>query len=164
MGRSGNGRVPTAANRLWLLLVATGVGAVAAWTRTAWLAEADASDGRRQLTTDVVDLIEVNRYFDEHGSPVYQQLIFYDWDEATGRYQVRAFRIIKSLQQIPHRVPGSRFHAVVWFDEKDGVTRRVLARAVRQSWTQHDPEMAERDAFPVQYRRELSLPPRRPRR
>ena len=121
-------------------------------------------DSRHEVTTDVVDLIEVNRYFDEHASPVYQQLIFYDWNESTGRYQVRAFRIIKSLQQMPHRVRSSRFYAVVWFDEKDGVTRRVLARAVRQSWTQHDPEMAERDTFPVQYRRELSLPPRRTRR
>ena len=123
-------------------------------------AEVWGSDARHGLTTDRVDLMEINRYYDEQGNPVYQQLIFYDWDARTSRYQVRAFRIIKSFQQMPHRLHGGRYYAVIWFDEKDGLARCVLARAIRETWTQFDPEMAAREALPVQCRRELSLPPR----
>ena len=42
-----------------------------------------------------VDLIEVNHFYDEQGKLVLDQLIFYDWSPADGRFQVRAWRLLK---------------------------------------------------------------------
>lgn len=116
---------------------------------------------RNEVTTDRVDLVEVNHYYDEQLHPVLQQLIFYDWCRAAGRYQVRDFRIIKSVEQIPCKVRGGDAYVVMWLDEHDGIVRRVVARTVRRTYTQYDPEMMERDHYPKEQRRELTPPLRR---
>jgi hypothetical protein len=38
------------------------------------------------------------------------------------------------------------------------VTRQVFATAVRETWSQHDPELAERDVMAKEKRRELKHP------
>ena len=109
-----------------------------------------------EVITDHVDLVEVNFCYDDRGHPMIQQLIFYDWCPVSRCYRVRDFRLLETVEHLPHRVRGGRTYVVTWFDERDGVARRVIAKAVRTTYTRHDPEMVERDRFPKDMRRELT--------
>ena len=102
---------------------------------------------------DVVDLIEVNHFYDEHGRLVFDQVIFYDWCNSQCRYQVRAWRLLKSPAQIPQKNFNTGEYETLWHD--GDVTRRVRGKSFRESWTQHDPELRERDYLPKDKRGEL---------
>ncbi len=117
-----------------------------------------AGPGHREVATDKVDLIEVNFYYDEKGQPVLQQLIFFDWSEADQRYEVRSFRIIHELHQLPRRMHKNGLYVVIWQDQMDNVLRKVYAKSIRQTRTQYDPEMVHRKLLPKEQRRGLSRP------
>jgi hypothetical protein len=102
---------------------------------------------------DVVDLIEVNHFYDEHGRLVFDQVIFYDWCGSQCRYQVRAWRLLKTPAQVPQKNFHTGEYETVWHD--GDVLRRVRAKSFRESWTQHDPELRERDYLPKDKRAEL---------
>ncbi len=106
------------------------------------------------VVRDNVDLVEVNHYHDQHGQKVFDQLIFYDWSEQRKRFQVRAWRLIKSERQLPRRDYRADLYRVLWHDE--GVLREVVAKAHRETWTQHDPELVEREYLPQDQRIDLS--------
>ena len=116
-----------------------------------------------QVAVDTVDRVEINHFFDDSGRHVFDQLIFYDWSYDAGRYQVRAWRLRKSEDQVPQRrwrEAGS--YVTQWLDGE--IFRTVRSAEVLESWTQYDPELAERDYLPKELRRDLGLPPlRRPR-
>ena len=117
---------------------------------------------------DEVDLVEVNHHFDEQGRLVFDQVIFYDWCPRECRYQVRDWRLLKNPAQIPVRNwRDGRFDAI-WHDFKQSdVLRQVKALMVRESWTQYDPELVEREFLPEEQRRQLtrvSRPASRPAR
>jgi len=103
---------------------------------------------------DAVDLVEVNHYHDAKGQHVFDQLIFYDWSSQKRRFQVRAWRLIKSESQFPRRDHRSGTWLVRWHD--DGVMREVTASSQRETWTQYDPELAERANLPQDQRLDLS--------
>lgn len=105
------------------------------------------------VAQDSVDLIEVNHFYDEHGRLVFDQVIFYDWCTSQNRYQVRAWRLLKKPSQIPLRNFDTGEYETVWHD--GDVLRRVRAQSFRESWTQHDPELREREYLPKDRRREL---------
>ncbi len=108
------------------------------------------------VVEDHVDLIEVNHVYDAKGEHVFDQTIFYEWSPRQGRYQVRDWRLLKVDSQIPVRNWCRGDFEAVW---KDGsVLRRVRAAIVRESWTQHDPELLEREHLPRERRRELTSP------
>lgn len=102
---------------------------------------------------DDVDLVEVNHYHDERGRPVFDQLIFYDWSEQRKRFHVRGWRLIKSDRQLPRRSYYADTYRIMWHD--DGVLREVTAKSMRETWTQHDPELVEREYLPQDQRRDL---------
>lgn len=106
------------------------------------------------VVKDTVDLVEVNHYHDARGEHVFDQLIFYDWSSQTRRFQVRAWRLIKSDNQLPRRDFRQRNWLVRWHD--DGVLREVTAASRRETWTQYDPELIERDNLPQDQRLDLS--------
>ena len=108
---------------------------------------------REDVAEDRVDLIEVNHFYDEHGKHVFDQLIYYDWSETDSRYQVRAWRLLKKKTQLPSRDWTHDDYVAVWQD--GDVLRRVRAESVRESWTQYDPELAEREYLPKEKRRDL---------
>ncbi|GIW92823.1 MAG: hypothetical protein KatS3mg110_0864 [Pirellulaceae bacterium] len=108
------------------------------------------------VVTDQVDLIEVNHYFDEHGRHVFDQTIYYEWCPVQGRYQVRAWRLVKSPSQVPSRDPVTGQYSALWHD--GGVLRRVFAKSVRETWTQYDPELSEQEFLPKDQRRDLCKP------
>lgn len=105
------------------------------------------------VTRDVCDLIEVNHFFDEQGRLVFQQAIFWDWSDDEGRYNVRAWRLVKEPAQLPQRDWRAGGYFALWQDGE--LIRRVQAGAIRETWTQFDPEILERDYLPAERRQPL---------
>lgn len=103
---------------------------------------------------DHVDVIEVNHFYDKHGKLVFDQAIFYEWDDKEGRFQVIDWRLIKKPSQIPRRDWKRGDYVCVW---SDGETLRVVrAKSYRETWTQYDPELVERQFLPKEYRKGLT--------
>lgn len=105
------------------------------------------------VATDRVDVIEVNHFYDEHGKLVFDQILYYEWSAAQSRYNVRAWRLLKSPAQVPQR-DWERGDFVARFYDGDAL-REIRAATVRESWTQYDPELIEREYLPKEQRREL---------
>jgi hypothetical protein len=105
------------------------------------------------VVNDQVDLIEVNHFYDDQGRLVFDQVIFYDWSGIENRYQVRAWRLLKHNAQIPRRNWRSGEFESIWHD--GDVLRRVRTKVIRETWTQFDPEILEREYLPKEHRREL---------
>lgn len=111
---------------------------------------------REDVATERVDLIEVNHFYDDQGRLVFDQLLFYDWSHNDGRYQLRAWRMVKNQSQLPQRNWQSDSYSAIWQD--GDVLRKITAPATRESWTQYDPELTEREFLPKERRRELRSP------
>jgi len=122
-------------------------------TSLAFLLASICLDPVEDVVVDRVDLIELNHFYDEQGKHVFDQIIFYDWSPQYGRYNVRAWRLLKNPAQIPRRDWRRRAFVAVWHDGI--VLREVHAETVRESWTQYDPELVERAYLPKEQRREL---------
>lgn len=106
---------------------------------------------------DQVDLIEVNHFYDSQARLIFDQLIFYEWSPRDARFHVTAWRLIKSPSQIPQKRWEDGTYRTTW---RDGdVLRSVIATNIRETWTQYDPELIERDYLPREHRRGLT--PRR---
>lgn len=103
------------------------------------------------IVRDRCEVIEHNGFYDDQGHLVFDQLIFYDWSPERSRYQVRAWRLLKAQSQLPEFVNGQ--WRCQWLDGE--TTRCVTAPSYRRTWTQFDPELAERDVYPKEKRREL---------
>jgi hypothetical protein len=115
--------------------------------------------GANPVATEVVDrvdLIEVNHLYDQQGRHVIDQLIFYDWDQVARRFQVRAWRLLKSDDHQPRRSWARDEYVATWRDQN--IVRRVHAFQTRETWTNHDPEVLEREMYPMEQRLELSQP------
>jgi hypothetical protein len=109
------------------------------------------------------DLIEINHFFDEQGRLVFSQIIFYEWCGADGRFQVRDWRLLKEQAQIPLRDWRNNRFVAEWRDAKEkDVLRRTTASALRETWTQYDPELKEREILPQEQRNRLRNAPPRP--
>jgi hypothetical protein len=111
---------------------------------------------REDVATERVDLIEVNHFYDDQGRLVFDQLLFYDWSHDDGRYQLRAWRMVKNNSQLPQRNWQSGGYVATWQD--GDVLRKISAATTRESWTQYDPELTEREFLPKEKRRELRSP------
>lgn len=108
----------------------------------------------RHVTVDQVALIEYNHFYDEQGRHVFDQLLFYDWSAGENRFQIRDWRLIKTVSQAPYHDPQRDMYVATWHD---GLTlRQVRSPAIRETWTQYDPELIERAVLPKEHRRELS--------
>ena len=83
-------------------------------------------------------------------------MIFYDWSQDVGRYQVRAWRLVKSPTQFPQRDWEQGNYLSIWQDGE--VLRKIRAASARESWTQYDPELVEREYLPKELRRDLYQP------
>lgn len=108
------------------------------------------------VAVDRVDLVELNHFYDEQGRHVFDQVIFYDWSPQNKRYEVRAWRLVKHPAQVPCRDWQSGGFVAIWQD--GNLFRKVHAITMRESWTQHDPELVERSFLPKEQRAELRKP------
>lgn len=113
---------------------------------------------REDVMRDSVDLMELNHFYNEHGSLVFDQIIFYDW--CNDRFQVRAWRLVKNSNQIPTRDWQRGGYSALWWDGE--ILRFVISKSIRETWTQYDPELVEREFLPQERRRELSKPTKQP--
>ena len=103
---------------------------------------------------DRADVVEVNHYYDKHGELVFDQLILWRWCGADCDHRVFAWRIVKSSQQMPLRDYHRGGWVVLWQDQQE--VRRVRADSFRRTWTQHDPELLDREHVQQGHRRGLS--------
>jgi len=108
------------------------------------------------VTHSDVDLVEVNHFYDDSGKLVFDQIIFYDWDRLSNRYHVRAWRLIKDSSIIPKRIQGTNYYQSIWYDGE--VLRRLRTKALRETHTQYDPELLEREKCPKECRTGLMKP------
>lgn len=109
---------------------------------------------------DFVDLVETNRFHDEQGRLVFDQQIFYCWDEHAGRFQVVAWRMFKTKSQTPRYSLIHKAYVISWHDTQTGdQCRKVYAKHIRETFTQYDPELIERGYLPKEYRSELTRGP-----
>lgn len=102
------------------------------------------------------DVIETNDFRDENGRTVFVQQIFYEWSPCHERYMVRAWRLVKNGQPMPEYDHDRRCWSCTWLDGE--IMRCVTATSYRQSFTQFDPELCEREILCKDKRRELSHP------
>jgi hypothetical protein len=108
---------------------------------------------QEDVARESVDLIELNHFYDEHGRLVFDQVIFYDWSSADARYNVRAWRLVKNPAQLPQRDWSSGGYSAMWQDGEQ--LRHIRSRSIRETWTQYDPELVEREYLPKERRKEL---------
>jgi hypothetical protein len=101
------------------------------------------------VVSEQVDVAEINHFYDDKGRHVFDQVIFYDWIGFT--HMVRDWRLIKSESQRP--VNGK----MLFYDQE--TLRKITASSQRETWTQHDPELAERERLPKERRRLLYVKP-----
>jgi len=108
---------------------------------------------REDVARESVDLIELNHFYDEHGRLVFDQVIFYDWSPADARYNVRAWRLVKNPAQLPQRNWAGGGYSAMWQDGEQ--LRHIHSKSIRETWTQYDPELVEREYLPKEKRKEL---------
>ncbi|WP_202617372.1 hypothetical protein [Roseimaritima sediminicola] len=116
-----------------------------------------ASTGDEPVVQQRVDLIEVNHFLDDNGRHVFDQIVFYDWSKADRCYNVRAWRLVKTPDQLPVRQWKPHRYRCIWHD--DGVLREVWSPLYRESWSQRDPERENRKRLAEDQRPELRRPP-----
>jgi hypothetical protein len=121
------------------------------------IAPGNFASGSDTVARQRVDLIELNHFIDQEGREVFRQVLFYDWSPRHRRYVVRAWRLVKSESLVPRRRWSPPCYECVWHD--DGMLREVTASSFRETWTQHDPERANRLLVAEDQRVPLLQPP-----
>jgi uncharacterized protein YodC (DUF2158 family) len=101
---------------------------------------------------DRCDCVEVNHLFDENGREVFTQAIWIDLVDGIER--IVAWRLVKDRQPLPVRDWQGGGYLCRWSDGES--VREVRTNCVRETWTQsYDPELAARELYPKEKRREL---------
>lgn len=107
------------------------------------------------VVTDTFDKVEVNHFYDDQGRHVFDQVIWYDWD-IHNRHTVGAWRLVKNPGIIPTLNRKTNLYQSIFID--NGEIRKVIAKYIVESWTQHDVELVDREFLKKELRRELSIP------
>lgn len=77
---------------------------------------------REVALEDACDVVELNHFYDDQGRHVFDQVIFYVWDDGRRRHQVLDWRLVKSPAILPQRIwraAGERWQCL-WVDESGG--------------------------------------------
>ena len=100
-----------------------------------------------KICTEQVDLIELNHFYDCLGRHVYDQVIFYEWSEEHLQYHVRAWCLVED-RELENRRPVRSYsddrYYVRWHDRDQNLNRCLTSLHFRESWTQVDPERANK--------------------
>ncbi len=111
------------------------------------------SAGTGRAIHDRVDLIELNHFYDDLGRHQYDQVIFYEWSPDYCRFHVIAWCLVEDDQgRMPKREAGSREYVVRWFDRDSKIQREVRSKLYRETWSQVDPERANKKLIDEKYR------------
>lgn len=109
------------------------------------------------LIYDNVDVVEINHCYGGDGEKRFTQTIFWEWRNLypEGDYIVVDWRIVKDQPQPHPRKDYSKGgYTLIWNDQ--GTWRRVRSVSMRETWTQYDPELDNRQIFPTAKRRGLT--------
>ena len=108
---------------------------------------------------DHVDLIELNHFYDENGRLVFDQFIFWNFDYKNSEYVIVAWRLRKNPKWHCLRDYRTNRYTTTFSDFKNrDVMRTITSYCYRESWTQYDPELVNREVLPQEQRRGLSKP------
>lgn len=103
--------------------------------------------GDNRETKEHVDLIELNHFHDCLGRHVYDQVIFYEWAPDRSLYEVRAWCLVEE-RELMNRIPTKKYsngtYEVKWQDRDQNLLRSITSDHYRESWTQVDPERANK--------------------
>ena len=116
------------------------------------------------IAEEVVDLIELNHFYDQQGRLVYDQVIFYERAPESGRFQVRAWCLVEdreSLNRRPVKNQQTELYQVDWFDTDQRLLRKITSRLYRESWTQIDPERTNKKIHDERLRIAMIQSPKR---
>lgn len=83
------------------------------------------------------DVVEWNHVYDDHGNYSFSQVIVWEW--IAGDHYADAWSIPK---RAPEVVKRGGLYRVTW--QAKGTIYRVRSQVYRQTWTQHDREIADR--------------------
>ena len=103
-----------------------------------------------KLATNVaesVDCIELNHHYDHCGRLIYDQVIFYERAPETGKFRVRAWCLVEDREHLnrrPIKNEETGIYRVDWYDTDKKLQRSITSRLYRESWTQVDPERANK--------------------
>jgi hypothetical protein len=95
------------------------------------------------VAIDTYDYVETNHVYDADGKHVLSQWIYYDWSPRQRSFLCQAFRVIRD-----------RRRPRLFYDGP--LLRRIRATSRRETWTQYDPELVNREVFPKELRRGLT--------
>ena len=96
---------------------------------------------------EYVDAIELSHFYDDKGRLVYDQVIFYERTPTTGKFQVRAWCLVEDreyLNRRPVKNESTGIYQVDWYDTDKKIRRKLTSRIFRESWSQIDPERADK--------------------
>jgi len=94
------------------------------------------------------DVVEINHFYNDKGELVFTQLICWWWNGE--RYEVASWRMLKDDTDLPRRM-GKRWRTV--YDVLEGRMVIVESDDCRETWTQYDPELLDRELTPQHKRR-----------
>jgi hypothetical protein len=113
--------------------------------------------------TQRVDLIELNHRYDDQGRHCYDQVIFYEWSPDYRRYHVVAWCLVDNgLSRLPALDHNKNRYVVKWFDRDSGQHRVLWAPIYRETWSDWDPERANKELMDEKYRVSLMRQQTRP--
>ena len=98
------------------------------------------------IVRDHVDTIELNHVYDLQGNHTLSQLIFWKQYGSSTRTYVVAWRLWKPGYPTPVQDIQQGGVALLFYDGE--TLRLVRAQSFRETWTQHDPEIADRLLLP----------------
>ncbi len=89
------------------------------------------------------DVLERNVVVSEDGRETLRQFVAWDWDHCDGVHRCQWWAMDRG-EEVRRTADG-------WRVTVDG--RRIVARWYRETRTRHDPEVSDRDEWPIEKRR-----------
>lgn len=126
------------------------------------IASASNSGNRNGHVCERVDMIELNHHYDDLGRHNYDQVIFYEWCPEFKRFHVIAWCLVDDEgKRVPQRSAARREWTVTWHERNMSVQREVKASLFRETWSQIDPERANKRFLEEKHRLSLVSAPKR---
>ena len=114
------------------------------------------------VVRDECDFLEDNYFYDDNGNLVFEQYVFYTWNAADERLDVRFWRMKKP--DMPSYEYDFTTQQYTWMFPDNEVIRKVSVKSMIESHTQYDVELVNRELCPVAMRLPLSAPKPRKRK
>ena len=105
------------------------------------------------IQTQHIDVLELNHFYDENGRLVFDQYIFWEWDRFTKRFQIKAWRLKKP--NMPLDLKNKLIYVFEGNQRDKSKIKKIYFYSFRESWTQYDPELLEREFLSREGRKEL---------